>query len=265
VTKNTVLNQALSSELNGCQSGLGIFVQSGSPATSTVTLSSNYVQNYQKNGITGNEVGTKVTISGNTVIGQGSTTGAAENSIQIGFGATGSISSNIVGDDIWAPDTSTDPGDAAAGILVFASSGITITGNTVNSTQFGIAIAGDSVDGTADGNTIKTNKIGATHIFDGIDLCSSSNLVTGNSVLGSDESAIHIDDSCTASNGNSVSGNTLHTACAGLLIGPTAAGNSITPNTFINVSSLTLTAAACAPPLASVPRRSRPRLHGFRP
>jgi hypothetical protein len=48
--------------LTGCQAGLGIFA------------------NFQKkNGITGNEVGTSVTITANDVIGQGPTNGAAEN------------------------------------------------------------------------------------------------------------------------------------------------------------------------------------------
>src|SRR5262249_15788460 len=124
ITRAAVLNQALGAGLEGCQSGLGIFAQSGGGGTSVVNINNNHVEGYQKNGITGNELGTNVTITSNTVIGQGPTTGAAENSIQIGFGATGSVSKNTVGSDIWAPDNINDPGDAAAGILVFASHGI---------------------------------------------------------------------------------------------------------------------------------------------
>src|SRR5215831_11484835 len=88
VQHTSVKNQVLASspvDMRGCQSGMGIFVQSGGSGTSNVTISSNYVQNYQKNGITADENGTTATITGNTVIGQGPTTGAAENSIQIGF------------------------------------------------------------------------------------------------------------------------------------------------------------------------------------
>ena len=103
-----MLNEVLGAGLTGCQAGLGIFVQSGGGGTSTVSITSNNVENYQKNGITGNEVGTTVTITGNTVIGQGPTSGAAENSIQIGFGATGTITGNTVGSDVWAPDVITD-------------------------------------------------------------------------------------------------------------------------------------------------------------
>ena len=139
------------------------------------------------------------------MIGSGPPTGAAENSIQIGFGAIGTVTGNSVGDDIWAPGVVTDPGDAAAGILVFGSSGITIASNTVNSTQFGISVGADSADHlSGDNNTIKTNKISTSEIFAGIDLCSSGNSVTGNFVTGSDESAIHFDDTCNGSStGNS--------------------------------------------------------------
>jgi hypothetical protein len=42
-------------------------------------------------------------------------------------------------DDVWAPDTISDSADAASGILVYASSGVTVSGNTVGNTQFGIA------------------------------------------------------------------------------------------------------------------------------
>src|ERR1700747_1958506 len=93
--------------------------------------------NYQKNGITGNELGTTVTISGNTVVGQGPTNGAAENSIQISFGGTGQTRSNPAVDNIWAPDTISDSADAASGILVFASAGVTVSGNTIGNNQFG--------------------------------------------------------------------------------------------------------------------------------
>jgi hypothetical protein len=99
------INQALTGNSIGCQVGLAIFVQSGNSGTSNVTISNSHVENYQKNGITGNEVGTTVTITGNTVVGQGRTNGAAENSIQIGFGAAGKITSNVAMDDVWAPDT----------------------------------------------------------------------------------------------------------------------------------------------------------------
>jgi hypothetical protein len=154
-----VVNQALTTALNGCQSGLAIFAQSGEGGTSKVSISESHVQDYQKNGITGNEVGTTIHILRNTVFGQGSTTGAAENSIQIGFGAKGKIISNTVMNDIFAPDTISDSGDAATGILVFASSDVVVSDNNVGNTQFGIAFVSDTTFGPADGGTITANRV----------------------------------------------------------------------------------------------------------
>jgi hypothetical protein len=129
---------------NGCQTGLGIFVQSGNSGTSTVTVTNSSVHDYQKNGITGNEVGTTLTVTNSDVVGQGATNGAAENGIQIGFGAAGSVTGSLVIDDVWAPDTNTDTGDAAAGILLFdtAAGKTTVKSNTVGNTQFGMDCRG---------------------------------------------------------------------------------------------------------------------------
>jgi hypothetical protein len=199
------------------------------------------------------EAFTTVTISGNTVIGQGRTNGAAENSIQIGFGATGKISSNVAMDDVWAPDTISDSADAASGILVFASAGVTVSGNTVGNIQFGIAFVSDPVSGPADGGIITGNRVSATHIFDGIELCSSSNAVHGNTLNGSAESAIHVDSSCGPVMNNVVSGNTVNDACAGIMVGTAAGSNSIGFNAFFNARHTVLTADRCTPPLSSVP------------
>ena len=256
VNHMAVANQALTGASIGCQVGLGIFVQSGDGGASTVTISNSHVQNYQKNGITGNELGTTVTISGNTVFGQGPTNGAAENSIQIGFGATGKIISNTAIDDVWAPDTIADPADAASGILVFASSNVTVSGNTVGNTQFGIAFVSDPTSGPADSGTIVANDVSAAHIFDGIEVCASSNTVNGNTVNGSDESAIHLDSSCGPVMSNVVSGNTINAACAGIMVGTGAGSNTIGHNTFFNVQHTVMTADQCTPPLAAGQRNA---------
>src|SRR5581483_6049765 len=195
---------------------LGIFVQSSNSGTSTVTVSASSVHSYQKNGITGNEPGTTITVTGNTVVGLGPTSGAAENGIQIGFGATGKIQNNTAIDDIWAPDTFSDPGDAAAGILIYASPNVITSGNTVGNTQFGIAYVSDPNFGVADNGTITNNKVSATHIFDAIDLCNNTNIVKTNTINSADESGIHMDSTCTGSStGNTVTGNIIEESCAG--------------------------------------------------
>ncbi len=271
VTHVQALNQTLGLN-NGCQNGLGIFVQSGNSGTSNVTISANHVENYTKNGITANEVGTTVTIKGNTVLGQGPTTGAAENSIQIGYGAQATVTANTVGDDIWSPDTINDAGDAAAGILVYASSGVTVSGNTVSSTQFGIAYVTDPALGSADGGSVKSNKISSTHIFDGIDLCNNGTTVMSNVINGSDEAAIHVDSTCTnfgvggaTGSGATVSANTVNGACDGIMLGTAAGSNTIGVNTFFNTTHTTATADQCTPALAKVRPPKAAQRKAFRP
>ena len=261
ITHSNVLNQALTPDLNGCQSGLGIFVQSGSGGTSNVTVSSNNVQNYQKNGITANEVGTSAKITGNTVIGQGLTSGAAENSIQIAFGATGVIQANTVGSDDYVDPTTA----AAAGILVYASKSVSIVKNNVSNTQLGISVDSQN-PGDADGAGITGNTVSMTHAYDGIDACSSHNTISSNIVSGSDEAGIHLDGLCTgASIGNSVTANTINGACAGILSN-SASGNTISGNKFYNAGTLVLTGSdACTPPLRPVKRSGPSALKPARP
>jgi hypothetical protein len=246
-----VINQALTGVSIGCQSGLGIFVQSGNSGTSNVSIVNNYVENYQKNGITANEAGTTVTITANNVVGQGPTTGAAENSIQVGFGATGTVHGNVAMDDVFSPDTISSPGNAASGILVFASTGVTVTNNTVGNTQFGIAFVSDATAGPADNGTIQGNRISATRVFDGVELCGNGNTVIGNTISGSDESGVHIDSTCGAVASNTVSKNTINDACAGILVGTAAGSNTIGTNNFYNTRNTTLTADTCSPPLTA--------------
>jgi len=79
----------------GCQSGGGIYVLSRDGGTSKVWIEHNTVKDFQKNGITANTyygTGTTVVrIKKNRVYGWGPTDKIAQNGIQIGFGATGSV------------------------------------------------------------------------------------------------------------------------------------------------------------------------------
>jgi len=91
-----ISNMKLGAGLEGCQSGLGIFVQKLRGQKKEVRVQTSSIHDYQKNGITGNEQGTKIQVDGNTVTGIGPTSGAAQNGIQIGFGADGQIKQNVV-------------------------------------------------------------------------------------------------------------------------------------------------------------------------
>ncbi len=252
VTKSAVLNEVLPAGYTGCQSGEGIFAESANGSTSNVNVSGSLVENFQKNGITGNEAGTTLTASNNSIIGQGSTTGAAENGVQIAFGAAGTITGNTITDNIWGPDTFSDTGDAADGILVYASKGVSITSNQVTNSQFGIGLVSDPTSGKANANTVSHNIVSATHLFDAIDVCGNNNVISSNTINGADESGIHLDGSatpyCTGNgNNNSVTSNTINFSCAGVLTG-TGSGNTIAAsNNYFNVSFAMQGGDTCLP------------------
>jgi hypothetical protein len=263
-------NQALAPADNECQSGLAIYVQSGvehsAAGTSSVTVSNNSVHDYQKNGITGNNAGTTIRITGNTVRGFGETNGAAQNGIQIAVGAAGSVSGNFVADDVYS-----DPSVAAAtGILIDGSSGVLVTSNVVGNTQVGVGLYSASAAQTANNTTVRTNTIFGTIAYDGVDACSNSNLITSNTITDSTESAIHLDDECgTTGNHNSVGLNTINEACAALLEGTATSGNSIGTNIEYNVVNQVLAGDTCtsssAPDLgeAVTAKSESPRVEPF--
>ena len=249
-TVNNVVarNQAQDTANFGCQdsAGLGIFVESGGSGTSTVTIENSSVHGYQKNGITADETGTTVTIDGNSVMGTGSIN-TAQNGIQVGFGATGTVENNTVSDDIFNGNPSLGTG---SGILIYDSGGMTITGNTVSSTQNGIPIVTDG-SFPANHNMVTHNRVTNTQLNDGIDLCSNNNTAEGNIVDNSGESGIHLDSTCGATgNNNVVSRNTVHEACAGILLG-SGTGNTLTGNTITDVTYVTLPGNVCASPVVS--------------
>lgn len=246
-------------DYGGCQNGLAINVES-TTSGNTVTVNNNSVSAYQKNGITATGAGTGtgapgpvVNITNNRIVGFAATgmnwptSGAAENGIQVGFGATGTASLNIVNNNIWGQDQFGDTGDAASGILIYASEGYTVTKNDVNSAQFGIVTVTDPTYGTADDTVITSNSITGTQLYDAIDLCSSNNSAKSNAVYGSAESGVHFDDSCGSGNGNTATGNVINEGCTGILLG-TGTGNTYSPNAYFNVVSDTAAGDSCTSP-----------------
>jgi hypothetical protein len=261
ITDSVARNQILNGSDQGCQVGLGIDVESDSGAPA-VTVSNNSVHTYQKNGITAGGPGTgggpAMAITGNTVIGIGATPMIAQNGIQIGFGASGKVNNNAVADDIYSGAAAA----AGSGILIYASSGITVSGNSVQSTQFGIATVTDSVDGPADNAIVTFNHIGGTQEFDAIDLCSDTNTAQSNTINGSmAQSGIHLDDGCPgpgstpSGNNDTVTNNTINEPCAGILLGSSAT-STVAPNTFFNVTHTTLPGDSCPAAVAAATSRA---------
>jgi parallel beta-helix repeat protein len=219
IQHNAIRHLKLAGTLSGCQSGEGIVAQSGSGGSTTVRISENSVEDYQKNGITGNESGTQVTIRKNVVTGVGPTNGAAQNGIQVGFGAQGEVKNNNVANNIWAPCVSVTNCDFnATGILIFQSNGIDVEGNAVDTNQMGIAAEGQS-------EQIDLNTVFNSPIFSGVVLIGDDNKVTSNQITHSDQAGIFVQG-----NGNQISGNEVTEAPVGIFKVSGFSGNTLSNN-----------------------------------
>jgi hypothetical protein len=257
----TARNQMLSAGLAGCQTGLAIFAESSGtpPAASSLLVENSSVHDFQKNGITAHTPGTSMTVTNNSVIGQGPTNQIAQNGIEIAFGAAGAVIGNTVVDYVYTGAANA----SSTGILYFnaAPSG-RITGNQVDSTQGGIVLVSDSTDytgleyATDDSESVTLNQIrNSLGTFgDGIDACSNNNTIKSNSIFKSDDSGIHLDDECSSTDGstgnnNTTTGNNIVDACVGILLG--TGTNSPSGNTFFDVTTQTLAADSCPSPVAA--------------
>lgn len=149
--------------LNGDQHGVAIYFVYGSSATGTI--SGNVIWNYQKGGIVVNGVGTKATISHNTVLGQGAVNYIAQNGIQIGYGAKATVSYNIVQGNSYSGAGDT----ASGGIIVVGGScysgalsiGSTINHNIVVGNDIGVWLS--NLDGNTCVPTLTPTKIKANN------------------------------------------------------------------------------------------------------
>src|SRR6266850_1788642 len=105
----------MAAAFNACSPGNG-----GPGLNSNVAILQNMVDDYGKNGITANEPGTFVTVNSNTVMGRGPTGpgDAAQNGVQIGFGARGLVSGNTISMHDYVP-----PDFVACGLLFFRAGG----------------------------------------------------------------------------------------------------------------------------------------------
>ncbi len=218
-----VRNIKLGTGLEGCQSGLGIFVQSGNGGRSRVEITNNSVHDYQKNGITANEAGTEATIRGNAVSGIGSSPIIAQNGIQVAFGGTGTVDSNSVINHIYGLCVSaTNCPDTAANILIFDSNGVRVTRNTTGKAQLNIYYQGNRGE-------VSNNTIFDTDVFDGLALVGNMNKASNNSIFNSDEAAVFVQG-----NRNEVNANTINETPIGILEFAPSSNNNFNGNRFFN-------------------------------
>jgi hypothetical protein len=222
-----VRNFKLATALSACQSGTGIFVQSGGGGVSKVEIDHCSVHDFQKNGITADEKGTVTVIRRNVVTGIGPTNGAAQNGVQIGFGAAGSILENIVTNNVWAPCTAIETcATVATNILVTQSDSVEISGNTAGISQVNIFAHGNNA-------SIERNQTFAATVFDGIRIQGDQSRVRQNRIFNAAESGIFL-----SGNNNIVAENVITEASVGVLKDTGSSGNIIAGNRFFDTPVL---------------------------
>ncbi|MEN8040273.1 MAG: right-handed parallel beta-helix repeat-containing protein [Actinomycetota bacterium] len=193
ITKTTVtgINQGPS----GCQEGNAIEVRNAPydgthPAPLSVLVKGNDISAYQKTGIVANG-DVDVTIANNVVGASATQANLAANSIQMGFGAMGTVTHNVVYGNQWLGVSDW----AATAILVYAADGITISQNRIaGNSEIGIYFYAD--DGTIDNNKVFDKGVdSATHDYDiGIGNYGDGNIFTNNKVNGFDDAYVGVDD-----------------------------------------------------------------------
>lgn len=215
--------------LEGCQAGIGIFAQSGTGpgSPSKLTVLGSTVHDYQKTGIVGNEAGTELTAIGNGVAGDGPTPFIAQNGIQIGFGATGTISFNSVVNQVWTPCVDLNNcAFSSTAVLIFDADSVNVTANSIAKSQTGIYLQSDHSDATL-------NVVSDTDVWDGIAVVGNNNRVNGNLLFNSDESGVFVEG-----NNNKVQNNTINDTPCGIFEA-SGTGNNLSGNFFFNTQQKT--------------------------
>ncbi|MFZ5979854.1 MAG: right-handed parallel beta-helix repeat-containing protein, partial [Candidatus Zixiibacteriota bacterium] len=133
------------SPYNGNQHGVGIYAYNNTGGPYTINVSGTTVDDFQKNGITLLGDGLTANVDGSTITGQGSTAIIAQNGIQIGYGAGGSIEGCAVSDISYNQDTW-----LACGVLMLYGTSVDMSGNnTIDNCMVGVMYqeTSGSVDG----------------------------------------------------------------------------------------------------------------------
>jgi nitrous oxidase accessory protein NosD len=159
-----------------CDSGVGLYIESGQIGEDlgrpvlglarVIVRNTNY-DGYQKAGLVGAGPRTILSIKGGTATGPGDGGSVVPNGLQIGLDAKARISGFST-----SGNRSSDPAKAAAGVLVWRTSQITIRKTQVTDSEEGILVVGDRVKA-------KKNKLSALG-GDGLVFLGDANLATGN-------------------------------------------------------------------------------------
>ena len=165
---NSSIHDIGDTPLNGAQHGVGVFYttlnqdSSSTGTAATGTVSGNVVTKYQKGGIVVNGPGASVTISGNTVTGEGRVAYIAQNGIQVGRGATGTITGNTVtGNAYTGANNASSTGILLIGGYVFGpiTTGVSVTNNTLTNNDMGVYVYNADAGGRTPPATKTKNSI----------------------------------------------------------------------------------------------------------
>jgi uncharacterized delta-60 repeat protein len=172
--------------LDGDQNGVALYADNADASPRTLNITNDTILNYQKNGMT--LVGPNLTldVATNIVTGAGDTPAIAQNGIEVGDGATGTISGNTVSGNEYSGTNPLQPGGAnqftdvqSTGLLLFGTSGLQVTGNIIDGNDIGIY-------NNTDDATISSNQLGNTtaNRYEGILEDQGSATISGNTVKG---------------------------------------------------------------------------------
>jgi len=199
ISNSTIVN-ITDTPFSGAQHGNAIYAYNNNGVARVVNIADNTIINFQKNGITANGSDLTANISGNTVTGIGKTTITAQNGIQIGFDATGTITDNVVS-DIWYTPASW----GASGILLYGASGtVIVDNNDVDNAGFGVAVI-DSV-AELNNNTISGSAWGVPIQSYYVAQTANATLI-GNVIENSTVEGIYTDNPDTFLKDNIITGN----------------------------------------------------------
>jgi nitrous oxidase accessory protein NosD len=223
VERAAIRNFKLGAGVGGCQSGTGFFVQSGGGKSSRVEIEDCTIHDFQKNGITANEIGTTAFIRRNVVTGIGATPAIAQNGIQIGFGAGGAIAKNVVTNNLYSACSAVATcTTVATNILVTQSDGVEVSGNRAGISQVAIFVDGNDA-------AVERNETFAASVFDGIRVEGNQAEIRRNRVFNGAESGIFV-----MGNNNVLEDNVITEAAIGILKETGSTGNVIAMNRFFD-------------------------------
>src|SRR5581483_8068378 len=185
--RDNVISDIRSDPLSGVQTGIGVWVDTGS----TATVLNNAIVRYQKGGIVALDDGTHLIAAGNTITGAGPTDVIAQNGVEVAVGAEAVVANNKISGNLY---TGTDAD--AAGVIAFQAGRVVVTGNRL--TGNGIAVIGEEQTAPL---VVTANDVSGS-ASDGISLDGVDKaVVAGNRVSGSARDGIAV---VGASSGNTI-------------------------------------------------------------